>query len=251
MRLSRRAFKPTRILLLLRERKATTWAQLCHEFGLEPDRFHTGHTMLRMTLSELRDAQLVQFEEAERDRWRSEGIAGEIKVTPGWERIQLALDISLAQLAEMDDDHDLVVKPFWGRPDAKGGSHDAFVLMPFLPELRPVYEDHIRRVAASLELGVGRADDLFTARSVMADVWAAIFGARLVIADCTGRNPNVFYEMGLAHVLGKPVILITQDPDDVPFDVRHIRYIHYTFTPRGMADFEKSLERTIREELGL
>ena len=121
--------------------------------------------------------------------------------------------------------------------------------MPFFEPLRPVYEDHIKKISRELKLSVARADDFFSAHSVMADVWSGIFFARAVIADCTGRNPNVFYEIGLAHVLGKPVILITQNADDVPFDVRHIRFIHYTFTPRGMVDFERALGETIRNIL--
>jgi len=70
-----------------------------------------------------------------------------------------------------------------------------------------------------------------------------------VIADCTGRNPNVFYEIGLAHASGKPVILITQNSDDVPFDIRHLRYIQYDYTPRGMRVFEKRLVDTLKTEV--
>jgi hypothetical protein len=47
--------------------------------------------------------------------------------------------------------------------------------------------------------------------------------SRVVICDCTGRNPNVFYEIGIAHTLGREVILITQNPEDIPFDLRHLR----------------------------
>jgi hypothetical protein len=55
-------------------------------------------------------------------------------------------------------------------------------------------------------LSVGRADDIFTVNSVLADVWTAIKGAKAIVADCTSRNPNVFYEIGLAHVLDKKVV---------------------------------------------
>ena len=56
---------------------------------------------------------------------------------------------------------------------------------------------------------------------------------------------NVFYEIGLAHAIGVPVILITRSSDDVPFDLRQRRYIHYEFTPRGMKAFEEALKKTI------
>jgi hypothetical protein len=83
----------------------------------------------------------------------------------------------------------------------------------------------------------------------MSEIWSAICKARLVIADCTGRNPNVFYEIGVAHTMGIPVILLTQRMEDVPFDLRHIRFIKYEFTPRGMQKFEKELSATLRDEL--
>lgn len=176
-------------------------------------------------------------------------IEGSIEVTPAWERIQQALGISLAQIAEMDPYDDLVVRPFYERPNDVDRKRDLFVLMPFSEALRPVYDDHIKKVCADIGLTVARADDFFSAHSVITDVWSGIFFAGAIIADCTGRNPNVFYEIGLAHVLGKPVVLITQNPDDVPFDIRHIQFIQYTFTPRGMADFERTLREAVRSIL--
>ena len=79
----------------------------------------------------------------------------------------------------------------------------------------------------------------------MADIWSAIKAAKIIIADCTGRNPNVFYEIGLAHAIGKKVVLITQSMDDIPFDLRQLRTIVYEYSPRGMKSFEDTLKRTI------
>jgi len=121
--------------------------------------------------------------------------------------------------------------------------------MPFLKDLKPVYDDHIRKPVQQMNLPVSRGDDFFTAKSVMSDIWNAINSCRIVIADCTGRNPNVFYEIGMAHTLGKPVILISQNKDDIPFDIQYIRYLIYEFTPRGMSEFEKRLTSTIESEL--
>jgi hypothetical protein len=70
-----------------------------------------------------------------------------------------------------------------------------------------------------------------------------------LIADCTGRNPNVFYEIGIAHTVGRKVILISQHADDMPFDLAHIRRIAYEYTPRGMAAFEETLRKTLESEL--
>jgi hypothetical protein len=122
---------------------------------------------------------------------------------------------------------------------------DGFVLMPFASEMKPVYDDHIRAVADRMRLRVARADDFFGTTPIMGDVWTAINGCKFAIADCTGRNPNVFYELGIAHTLGKPVVLMTQNMDDVPFDLQQFRVIVYEFTPRGMKALEMQLERTI------
>ena len=69
---------------------------------------------------------------------------------------------------------------------------------------------------------------------------------RVVIADLTGRNPNVFYEVGLAHAISKDVIMLTQSMEFVSFDLKTLRCITYEFTPRGMEKFEKSLAATIK-----
>jgi hypothetical protein len=134
----------------------------------------------------------------------------------------------------------------FGLPDKKY-TYDLFVLMPFASNLKPVYDDHIKKVAGELSLSIARADDFFSQNSIMQEVWSAIAQASILIADCTGKNPNVFYEIGLAHAIGKPVILVTQNPDDVPFDLRHRRYILYAYTPPGMKLFESVLSSTILE----
>jgi hypothetical protein len=79
----------------------------------------------------------------------------------------------------------------------------------------------------------------------MEDVLEAVATSRYIIADLTNSNPNVFYELGICHALGKKVILITQGTD-VPFDVRHIRHIRYEYTPRGMLVFEQVLQQTLQ-----
>jgi len=171
-----------------------------------------------------------------------------LSIPDTWGRMQQALGISLTELIKLTQ-RAMIVTPYLGPPSRPSSPADVFVLMPFQADLKPIYEDHISNVVRNLHLSVKRADDFFTANNVMTNVWEAINGARIIIADCTGRNPNVFYETGLAHVVGKPVILITQNNDDVPFDLRHIRYIHYDYTPRGMTAFENQLSSTVSEIL--
>jgi hypothetical protein len=175
-------------------------------------------------------------------------LSGIFEVTPNWNRIQATLGLSLKKLGEARSDT-ITVSPYFGKPVGFAGPLDVFVVMSFKPVLRPVYDDHVLKVTKSLNLAAKRADDFFGAHHIMSDVWEAINAARLIIADCTGRNPNVFYEIGMAHTLGKTVILITQNKSDVPFDLQTIRYIQYEYTPPGMKLFEENLLQTLKMEL--
>lgn len=125
-----------------------------------------------------------------------------------------------------------------------------FVLMPFAQEMKPIYDDHIRKVADSVGLDCQTAADIFGPTQIIEDIWEKINRARILIADLTGKNPNVFYEVGIAHTVGKDVLLITQNMEDVPFDLRHLRHIQYEYTPRGMQLFESKLKATLLNVLG-
>ena len=122
---------------------------------------------------------------------------------------------------------------------------EVFVVMPFDETMKPVYDDHIRPAVERAGFEVGRGDDFFTSNQVMHDIWAAINDAQIVIADCSGRNPNVFYEVGLCHAIGRDTILLTQDLEDIPFDLRHLRVIRYTYDPRGVKALEDSLTKAL------
>lgn len=122
-----------------------------------------------------------------------------------------------------------------------------FVIMPFGdPDLLEVHEDHIVPTLLGCGLAVERGDDIQEPGTIMHQVWSGINRARLVVAEVTGRNPNVMYELGLCHALGKPVIILTRGLDDLPFDLRHVRVINYRFTPRGCRRLEELLEQMAR-----
>ena len=70
-------------------------------------------------------------------------------------------------------------------------------------------------------------DDIFATGKIIDQVWEGITKSRVLVAELTGRNPNVFYELGLAHALNKPVVLVSSNQTDVPFDLKHIRVIYY------------------------
>jgi hypothetical protein len=99
--------------------------------------------------------------------------------------------------------------------------------MPFAHSHTPLYEFISGLVQNHCHLRCVRADSESRGGRIMADVWRLTNEAILVIADLSGRNPNVFYETGLAHALGKRVILLSSDTDDIPFDVRDIDIIRY------------------------
>lgn len=72
-----------------------------------------------------------------------------------------------------------------------------------------------------------RGDSLFRPSPIMADIWQMIQDAKVLVAELTQKNANVFYELGLAHALGKPVILVSETIEDVPFDLQPLRVILY------------------------
>src|SRR5438045_3859364 len=99
--------------------------------------------------------------------------------------------------------------------------------MPFDHALKNVYGVVVNVVEDYCALRCVRADEINRSRRITDDIWRNINEARFVIADLTGRNANVFYEVGLAHARNKPVILLTQSGDDVTFDLKEIRYLQY------------------------
>lgn len=123
-----------------------------------------------------------------------------------------------------------------------------FVLIPLHDPFLSIFEENIKPVAAKCGLTAIKADDIYSNKPIMEDVWTYLNQARIVIADLTDFNPNVFYELGIAHTLGREVIMISQYSAKPPFDVGHVRYINYVY-PSRVEQFETALERTIKQVL--
>ena len=104
----------------------------------------------------------------------------------------------------------------------------AFVLMPFAPEFDDIYSRFLHPVLTDSGFEVKRADDLVSQQNILRDVIDGIVNRDLIVADLTSLNPNVFYEIGVAHTLDKPVILITQNRNDTPFDLEQYRILEYS-----------------------
>lgn len=107
--------------------------------------------------------------------------------------------------------------------------------------IRPALE------GSDYELQVIRADDIERPGSFIKDILENLLNSFLVIADLTGQNPNVFYELGVRHALSPRTILIAQSMDDIPSDLREYRTIIYDTSAKGAADFKKRLEKFLAE----
>lgn len=123
-----------------------------------------------------------------------------------------------------------------------------FLIMPFATELDFVHRV-IREVVESYGIDCVRADEVALSRPVMDDVKQMIAAADLVIVDFTGRNPNVYYEAGLADAWRKDWIVLAQSSEDMTFDVRHIRSIRYTNTMGADIRLRENLQQAL-EALG-
>lgn len=107
-----------------------------------------------------------------------------------------------------------------------------FVLAPFGLPFDRYYSNIFVPAVQDAGLLPIRADSLFRPSPIMDDIWRFVRGATVLIADLTTKNPNVFYELGLAHAIAKPVILVANTIDDVPFDLRGLRVL--TYGPNGL-----------------
>jgi hypothetical protein len=126
------------------------------------------------------------------------------------------------------------------------------VMMPFDTSMDAIYEA-IKGAASDAGLECGRVDDIWEHSTVVQDVFSLIFKSYIVVCDFTGKNPNVFYEAGIAHTLGKHVIPITQSAQDVPFDLQHHRYAQYLNNSEGREKLQEELRsrfRTLSKEDG-
>ena len=122
-----------------------------------------------------------------------------------------------------------------------------FVVMPFSSELEGIWNFVIRKAVADLGDASLRADDIFAPGVIIKDILQAIRDADYIVADLSQPNPNVYYEMGFAHALRKPVILITRNLESLPFDLRHQRVIVYQDSAQGAEALRGALKKFIAQ----
>jgi hypothetical protein len=120
------------------------------------------------------------------------------------------------------------------------------VMMPFEMKFTAVYHS-IKEATEDCGLRCLRADDIWEDSTIVQDIFALIYRAQVVVVDFTEKNPNVMYETGIAHTLGKHVIPISQDLEDVPFDMRHHRVLKYLPNNEGLSKLTVSLAAKLRQ----
>lgn len=121
-----------------------------------------------------------------------------------------------------------------------------FVIMPFQDQLDSYYREIIKPLMETLGYEVLRGDEIYGVDAIIDQIKDAIRHADLLIADLTGKNPNVNYELGFADALDKTTIRISQAIEDVPFDYRHIRIVLYD---TKKVNWQDQLKEQIRQHV--
>jgi hypothetical protein len=132
--------------------------------------------------------------------------------------------------------------------EAGAKTRSCFLVMPF----SYAWSNDVHRILAgackALSVQAVRGDDVFTPTDILADIWKSLNTADFVIADITGRNPNVLYELGIAHTLAKPVLIISRNAGDIPIDLSTRRVILYGQNEENwQADLELKVAQAISE----
>lgn len=164
------------------------------------------------------------------------------------EEVMARLWVSVSRQQDMPKDDakpraTIVVRPTFGVPDeAELPRRACFVTGP--PVAREVFDHTVRPLLVQEQLDFHDAADV----AVDADAgWSALLGCSFVLADCTGRNAEVFYDLARAQVLGKPTTVLAQSPADLPRSVSAGSAILYTDNGAGLAKLRRDLERVFRQ----
>jgi chaperonin GroEL len=129
--------------------------------------------------------------------------------------------------------------------------HLCFVLLRLEQPFLDYYEKIIKPAAKRAGLDSLQSSEIYGTRAIIRDIWDHIWRSKVVVAEVTGKNANVNYELGICHTLNVPTILLSQNIDDVPFDYRHRRCILYSTQEVGWdAALADDIYKTIGSVLG-
>lgn len=204
------------------------------------DRYN--ETLHRVELSEIRASVEAQLAKLTKELTATEGRWNEVNhlvVSGQNSQVETTGEVRLTRfLADMGvRESDLELDPTL-----------VFVLTPFGSEEFETY-DTVRNVCLRSGLKCARGDEEFARAEILPNILRQIARARVVVANIGTRNPNVFYELGIAHSMGKPTILISQTIADVPFDVKHRQVLVYRDQQELDRDLTASLLRVVTGSL--
>ncbi|MBI2917031.1 MAG: hypothetical protein HYY01_03470 [Chloroflexi bacterium] len=143
------------------------------------------------------------------------------------------------------DTHDIRIQDF----TVAAVPSKAFVIMQFTSPYNELYQDVVKPVCSAFQLEPMRADEAVGPGIILADIVKQINDSRVIIADVSPANPNVYYELGYAHALNKPTILIAEHETKLPFDVSPFRVLLYENTIRGKMQIDEGLRRHLQAVL--
>jgi hypothetical protein len=116
-----------------------------------------------------------------------------------------------------------------------------FVIMPFGDWFDDYYENIYKPAIIKADFLPIRADDLYYPGNIIKDIWKFTNEAGVILGDLTDKNPNVFYELGLAHAISKPTILLASNIEDIPFDLKSQRIIEYNKNEYNLGESLKKI----------
>ncbi len=123
-----------------------------------------------------------------------------------------------------------------------------FVIMPFDRKLDDLYYKRVKPIVEEVGYSCKRADQNIDSTPIMFEIFEDILKAQVIIADLTGANPNVFYELGICNVLKKNIILLNRKGSDVPFDLSGIRHFNYEDSTEGEVKLREFLKDILAQK---
>lgn len=202
-----------------------------------------GFDYIRSMISEINDIALLIMNN---EVYSRDGKRESVLFWENFYALQLLNDFSII-IADGDwkEDEFMIISPklFTG-DDYTIDEKLCVVIMPFKVDWSSDMYDTFKE--AVIDFTVWRSDEEYTDDIIIQTVWEKINRAKFVIADCTGKNPNVFYELGIAHTLGKPVFMCAQNREDFPFDINHIRNFQYGLKPGEIRKLKTEIDKFIK-----
>lgn len=132
-----------------------------------------------------------------------------------------------------------------------GAKPRAFIIMQFSSPFNEIYADVIKKCCEDNGIEAVRADEIYGPGLIIGDVVQEILRSKLIIADITPQNANVFFEVGYAFALNKPTILLAEKASKLPFDVSAFRVLFYEDSIAGKVKIEQGLQKHVKAILGI